>query len=143
MRRLIIIGLLFLATPCFSQKEITWETLTDVRFIDKYSEEVHAYYYYPLFGPSVKALEGKEVYLQGFFLAVDPDEGIYMLSRYPFSACFFCGKSGPESVVQLYLKNKPKFNMDEIVTLKGKFKLNQDDLYQCNYILDGAEPYDP
>ncbi len=144
MLRLLIIPLLFLATPGMSQIEITWKTLTDVRFTDKYSEEEEAYYYYPHFGPSVKALQGKEVFLTGYMLTIEPKMGIYILSRNPFAACFFCGKGGPESIVELKLKpGHSKFKMDQVVTIKGKFKLNQDDLYQCNYILEEAEAYKP
>ncbi|MCG8387171.1 MAG: DUF3299 domain-containing protein [Cytophagales bacterium] len=144
MLRLLIILLLFLATPGMSQIEITWKTLTDVRFTDKYSEEEEAYYYYPHFGSSVKALEGKEVFLTGYMLTIEPKMGIYILSRNPFAACFFCGKGGPESIVELKLKpGHSKFKMDQVVTIKGKFKLNQDDLYQCNYILEEAEAFKP
>ncbi len=144
MLRLLIIPLLFLATPGMSQIEITWKTLTDVRFTDKYSEEEEAYYYYPHFGSSVKALEGKEVFLTGYMLTIEPKMGIYILSRNPFAACFFCGKGGPESIVELKLKpGHSKFKMDQVVTIKGKFKLNQDDLYQCNYILEEAEAFKP
>ncbi len=144
MLRLLIIPLLFLATPGMSQIEITWKTLTDVRFSDKYSEEEEAYYYYPHFGPSVKALQGKEVFLTGYMLTIEPKMGIYILSRNPFAACFFCGKGGPESIVELKLKpGHSKFKMDQVVTIKGKFKLNQDDLYQCNYILEEAEAFKP
>ena len=89
MLRLMIILLPFLATPGMSQTEITWKTLTDVRFSDRYSEE-------------------------------------------------------EESIVELRLKaGHPKFRMDQVVTIKGRLKLNQDDVYQCNYIFEAAEPYQP
>ncbi len=143
-RSIIIIFLLFIATPCLSQSKITWQTLSKVQFTDKYSEEVEAYYYYPHFGNAVKAMDGKEVYLKGYMLLMDPEKGFYILSRNPFSACFFCGNSGPESIVELKLKpNHPKFKMDQVVTIKGKLKLNRDDVYQCSYILLEAEPYIP
>ena len=143
MFRLMIIPLLFIAVQGMSQTEITWQTLGDVRFTDKYSEEEEAYYYYPNFGSTVKALEGKEVYLKGYMLAIEPKKNIYILSRNPFAACFFCGNGGPESIVELKLKPGHKFKMDQVVTIKGTLKLNEDDVYQCNYILEDAEPYKP
>ena len=143
MHKLIIPLLFILSHQGFSQTEITWKTLDDVTFTDKYSEEVDAYYYYPKFGASVKELEGKEVFLKGFMLAIDPKKGIYILSRYPFASCFFCGNGGPESIVELKLKPKhPKFKMDQVVAIKGKLKLNKDDIYQCNYIFENAEVYE-
>ncbi|MTI21728.1 DUF3299 domain-containing protein [Fulvivirga sp. RKSG066] len=142
MHKLFVILLLFVWSSVGAQTEITWKTLTDVEFSDKFSPEEQAYYYFPHFGPSVKALEGKEVYIKGFMLAIDPKEGIYILSRNPFASCFFCGQSGPASIVELKLKpNHPKFKMDQIVTIKGILKLNSDDIYQCNYILQEAEVY--
>ena len=133
---------MFTSSPVLSQIKITWETLTDVKFTDKFNEEVNAYYYYPHFGDSVKALEGKEVYIKGFILAFDPKKEMYILSRNPFASCFFCGNGGPESIIELKLKpGYPKFKMDQIVTMKGLFKLNKDDIYQCNYILKDAEVF--
>ena len=144
MLRLVIILLLFITTPGMSQTKITWKTLEDVRFTDKYSEEEEAYYYYPHFGSSVKVLQGKEVFLKGYMLTIEPKEGIYVLSRNPFAACFFCGNGGPESLVELKLKpGHPKFRMDQVVTIKGRLKLNREDIYQCNYILEDAESYEP
>jgi len=142
MHKLITVLLFLISTPGLSQTEITWRTLADVRFTDKWSDEVEAHFYYPHFGPSVTALEGKEVFIKGFMLPIDPDEDIYILSQNPFASCFFCGSAGPESIIELKLKkNHPKFKMDQLVTIKGRLKLNQDDIYQCNYILEEAEIY--
>ena len=95
---------------------------------------------YPYFGQSVKNLSGVEVSLTGYILALDPDEGYYILSKGPFASCFFCGDGGPETIVELELKNKNQyFMMDEIATIKGVLKLNADDIYQCVYILQNAE----
>jgi len=134
--------LFVICTQGLSQTKITWNTLKDVRFTTKYSKEVDADYYYPHFGSSVKALVGKEVYLKGFMLAIAPKKGIYILSRNPYASCFFCGSGDPESIVELKLKpGYPKFKMDQEVTIQGKLKLNSEDLYQCNYILENAEVY--
>lgn len=133
-----------LSLPLKAQIKISWETLADVHFTDKYIEAEDAYYYYPHFGNSVKALEGKEVYLKGYMLPLAPKEGFFILSRNPYAACFFCGASGPESIVELQLKpGYPQFRMDQLVTIKGYLKLNQDDIYSCNYILEEAEVYKP
>ena len=124
----------------FSQVEISWETLADIEFSDMYVEEVDEYFLYPHFGPSVLELEGKTVILRGFMLAIDPQDNYYILSRGPFSSCFFCGVGGPETVVELKMKSeKDYFVMDEMVTMKGVLKLNADDIYQCNYIFEQAE----
>lgn len=125
-------------------EELTWRTLTDVDFKDVYIDELDAYYWKPEFGPSVKALEGRDVYLTGYMIPVDYDEDFYVLSRYPFANCFFCGGAGPESVVDLRFKGKTRrYETDERLTFKGRFALNANDVYQMNYILEGAEEYKP
>ncbi len=142
LKYLLISLILCVSHMAFSQTKITWETLNDVTFSDKYSKEVDAYFYYPDFGAYVLALEGKEVYLKGHMLMIDPEYGIHVLSKNPFASCFFCGSAGPESIVELRLKpGHPKFKNDQVVTMKGILRLNYADIYQCNYILEDAEVY--
>lgn len=140
MLRLLRCLLLLLPFICTAQQVISWETLSDVNFTDKYSEEEDAYYYYPHFGFSVRALNGKEVSIRGYMLVIDQQEGVYILSKNPFSACFFCGTGGPETIIELKLNTEHRrFKTDQVVTMQGKLKLNQDDIYQCNYILENAK----
>ncbi|MEL6533950.1 MAG: DUF3299 domain-containing protein [Bacteroidota bacterium] len=142
MRSLLVLCLFFITTQGWAQIEITWETLSDVRFSRKYFKEVGGYMYYPHFGRSVKELEGEEVYIKGYMLPIDPEGDLYVLSRSPFASCFFCGSSGPETIVELLLKpGHPDFEMDQVITMQGRLKLNQDDIDYCNYILEDAEMY--
>ena len=125
-------------------EKLTWEDLTDVDFKDVYVEELDAYYWKPIFGPSVKNLEGKKFYITGYVIPVDIDEDFYVLSRYPFANCFFCGGAGPETVVDLQFSNDPReYATDERLTFAGELKLNADDVYQMNYIIIGAHEFTP
>lgn len=128
-----------------SYAELTWRMLEDVEFKDVYVEELDAYYWKPTFGDIVNGLEGKEVHITGYMIPVDLDEDFYVLSRYPFANCFFCGGAGPESVIDLrFVGKSPRvYQTDERLTFAGKFRLNADDVYQMNYILDGAVEYTP
>ncbi|WP_339755867.1 DUF3299 domain-containing protein [Algoriphagus aquimarinus] len=142
LRSLLLILSFLVFANAFSQTKINWVTLSDVKFADKYSDEVEAYYYFPTFGSSVLALNNKDVIIKGYVLEIDRGNDVYILSANPFAACFFCGGAGPESIVELKLpKNHPRFSMDEVVTFKGKLKLNAVDIYQCNYILENAVVY--
>ena len=105
MNRLIIILFIFLTKLSFAQKEIDWSVLADIEFTDLYIEEVDEYFLYPHFGPSVRELAGKEVMIRGFVLAIDPTKNYYILSKGPFSSCFFCGVGGPETIVELEMKS--------------------------------------
>jgi hypothetical protein len=130
MFRLLFILLFFSSLEGTSQTEISWKDLEDVTFTDEYSEEEDAYFYFPKFGSSVKKLNGKEVHISGFMLTIKPRKGIYILSRDPMASCFFCGNGGPESVIELKLKpGHPKFQMDQIVTIRGKLILKNEDFY--------------
>jgi len=143
MRRISLFSLLLLLSfGTFSQTRITWETLSDVTFTDRYSKELDAYYYFPNFGPTVLDLNNKEVIIKGYLLEIDATNDIYVLSANPFAACFFCGGAGPESIIELKVpKDHPRFKMDEVLTFRGKLKLNAVDFYQCNYILENARVY--
>jgi hypothetical protein len=120
--------------------KVTWETLRDVTFKKKWYAAESIYMLHPTFGPSVQKLKDQQVTITGYILPMDLDANLYVLSAFPFSACFFCGGAGPETVMTLnFKKNGRKFKTDERLTLTGTLKLNADDIYQMNYILDGAE----
>ncbi|MEC9209844.1 MAG: DUF3299 domain-containing protein [Bacteroidota bacterium] len=140
MHKYFIFFLLFISKFSFSQIEITWKELEDVEFSDMYIDSVGESILWPHFGFNVRELDGKEVSLSGYILALDADKGYYVLSKGPFASCFFCGAGGPETVVELSLKSdKYSFYMDEFATIRGFLKLNADDLYRCVYILEDAE----
>ncbi len=121
------------------QEKISWEVLTDVKFAEKFNEELGSYINVPAFGPKVKALAGKEVEITGYMIPMDVKQNIYVLSANPFASCFFCGGGGPESVIDLKFAKVPRrYKTDEKITLRGKLKLNATDIYQLNYILEGA-----
>jgi hypothetical protein len=120
--------------------KITWETLRDVTFKKKWYAEESVYMLYPSFGPNITKLNSKEVLLTGYVLPIDMETNLYALSAFPFSACFFCGGAGPESVVGLkFKKTNRKFKTDERHTFKGTLRLNADNIYELNYILENVE----
>lgn len=138
---LIFFCTLFMVSTANAQKQITWDDLTDVEFVEKFVEAVDAYYLFPNFGPSLKSLTGKKVSISGFMLVLDTSGDFYVLSKGPFASCFFCGMAGPETIIEVQFKDKNhrRFKMDDKVTLVGTFKLNKDDIEHCNYILEMAE----
>jgi hypothetical protein len=143
MRNKIILAttiFLFFIGNIFSQNIITWELLKNVEFDEIWSEEFQAYYMVPKFSKSVKEMDGKEVQIRGFIIPVDIVQDYYVLSANPYSSCFFCGQAGPESVMEIQMIKKYEgLRMDQVITYKGTLKLNVDDIYQLNYILEDAE----
>lgn len=115
--------------------------LQDVTFEDVYNAERDEYYLKPIFGERVLALDDELIEISGYVIPVDITSGLYVLSAYPFSACYFCGGAGPESVVQMEFKEgtTDKFKTDDYLTFKGKFSLNSTNLEDLNYILRQVE----
>ncbi len=139
-RKTLMILLFSLSHQLLAQTSITWEMLGDVDFTAKYVKKFEADFLFPVFGQSVKALDGKEVEIAGYVIVIDRKSGIYILSRYPNASCFFCGVAGPETIIELKLKTPhSKLKMDQTGFFRGTLKLNSDDIYQCNYILLEAE----
>ena len=139
MHKCFIFFLLVVPIFGFSQIEITWQDLEDVEFSDMYIDSIGEYVLYPHFGFNVRELDGKQVALSGYILAIDPEKQYYVLSKGPFASCFFCGAGGPETIVELSLKSdKDSFFMDEFATIRGVLTLNADDIYRCVYILEDA-----
>ncbi|MBN8824335.1 MULTISPECIES: DUF3299 domain-containing protein [unclassified Spirosoma] len=119
---------------------VSWEQLRDVQFKKKWYPEEGVVMLYPHFGNSVKALSGKSIRIAGYVLPIDLERGIYVVSRFPMAACFFCGAAGPESIIALKFKRLPyKFKTDERRTFSGTLRLNADNIYELNYILEDAE----
>ena len=130
----------FFGISCFAQNIITWELLKNVEFDEIWSEEFEAYYMVPKFSNAVKALDGKEVQIRGFIIPVDIVQDYYVLSANPYSSCFFCGQAGPESVMEIeMIKKYEGLRMDQVITFNGTLRLNVDDIYQLNYILEDAQ----
>ena len=126
-------------TLCFSQKEITWNDLANVTYTEKYFKHYDGYFMYPEFSNDLHALEGEQVTLKGYFLSMDEEQHLYILSKGPMASCYFCGQGGPETAVELQFKNKEKFKTDDIVAITGTLKLNKDDVEHFNYILTNCK----
>jgi len=139
LRTLIFSVFLLSSIISMAQIELTWDQLADVQYDRKWSEELDAYFWFPEFEEEMKALEGTQVKITGYLIPFDETNGSYVLSAFPFAACFFCGNAGPESVVGLQLlKEGPKFQTDDFITFKGTLHLNDNNVYEMNYNLIDA-----
>jgi hypothetical protein len=144
-----LIPFVFISLSLFSysegkaqHKKVDWPLLAKVKWDEKYFKEYDETVFYPDFSKEVLALDSALIEIQGYVIPVDVESGYYVLSANPYASCFFCGNAGPESVMELQFPKSMKsvFKMDEIVTFKGRLKLNWDDLEHCNYILKNATP---
>jgi hypothetical protein len=119
---------------------INWEELTDVFYHLRYFSDLDMEILAPIFSQSVKALDGKEVIIEGYVIPFDEEEKLLSLSANPYAACFFCGRASPTSIISMYLKNERKrYKMDDFIKFKGKLELNYDNPNEFYYILRNAE----
>ena len=119
--------------------EIEWKLLMDIQYVLRYFEETDMEMYAPIFGHAQKALDGREVIIDGFVIPFDEDEEILSLSAYPYASCFFCGKASPASIISMYLKNKgQRYKVDDFKKFRGTLHLNIDDPNEFYYILRDA-----
>lgn len=115
-----------------------WETLLKLKFKESYNREVDAIVQEPLFTEPIKALNGKEVKVKGYVIPLETPQGMFMFSAYPMAQCFFCGGSGPESIIEVYPK-KPIPYEETSIEIKGVLRLNSTDPKKMSYILEKAE----
>jgi hypothetical protein len=137
----LIVGILVGFSNLFAQTKFdAWHEFAKTKFEPKYNEKIGEYLFHPTFSPEVKALEGKEITIEGFYVPFAPEDGDYIIiSKFPMSQCFFCGGGGPESIAEVTFKTTPsKFQVDDVITVKGKLKLNTDNIDHVNFILVDA-----
>lgn len=136
----LIVACLFFASAANSQGLDTWNIFARTKFEPRFDQDLGEYLFYPDFTEEVRKLEGKEITLEGFYVPFAPEGDDYIiLSKYPMSQCFFCGGGGPESVAEVnFVKDPGRFQVDDLITVKGKLKLNSDDLDHINFILTDA-----
>lgn len=119
------------------QDTLTWQILNNL----EYKEAKHEQYgtvYLPDFAAEITKYANKKVIIRGYIIPVD--KTTYALSKNVYAACFFCGKSGPETVMGISFKDNPgRLKMDSNALLTGYFRLNGTNVDDWMYSLDEAE----
>jgi len=138
LKRTLFIGLLLFASVITGYSQNVWRDLSDVTY--KIGQDEFGELYIPVFSQKIKSLEGKVVEADGFII---PFEGMFkpehiILSSLPLAECFFCGSGGPETVMEVMLKNPIKYTSKK-VKVRGKLTLNDRDPEKLMYILKDAE----
>lgn len=117
-----------------------WDVFARVKFSEKFFKELNEYYLVPFLDSRIRAYEGKQFTLKGHYLPMDVEgSNVIILSKHPYSMCFFCGGAGPESVAEVYFSSKrPRLKADQVITVKGRLVLNDTDTEHMNFILKEA-----
>lgn len=135
----ILILIFCLTAGSISAQEGSWKTLSKITFVKKYDELLGFKVDMPVFGDEVRKLDGKEITIKGYVIPVEgyKSHKEFVFSAYPYSMCFFCGGAGPETVMEVFSKEPIKYSADPII-IKGKLKLNSDDINRLMYALHDA-----
>ncbi len=118
---------------------LPWKYLLSLKMDSTYNQKLGMVVEVPLFNDTLKALEGKQVIVEGYYIPASETKNnqIVILSAYPFAQCFYCGKAGIESVIDvLSVKPLPRMKTDAKVRIQGRFKLNADNFDYLVFVLE-------
>ena len=124
--------------PVIAQEEqnyaAIWKTLSKITYKKEFDELMGFKIDKPVFSEPIKALEGKEITIKGYVIPIEgyKSHKEFVFSQFPYNMCFFCGGAGPETVMEVLALEPVKYTTDPIV-LKGKLKLNSEDINRLMY----------
>ena len=139
----IFLGIIFLSTSLFAQnstKDNIWSTLALLEFEQKDDKG-----YFDSEGnilPLIEAFEGKEIVVKGYVIPLSGKkaQSHFMFSAYPYESCFFCGKAGPETIMEVFVKDDKKINFSEKkMAIKGTFHFTSRNSNEVMFTLKNAE----
>lgn len=140
MRLYLTLFLVLYASNVRSQAYVDWSDFANgISFQEFSSDDSFPGFTNATFSDRLSDLEGKEVIITGYFLVLDGNQSIYMLSKNPLASCFFCGNGGPETVAGLQFLEQPAFNTDDLLSVKGILRLNRNNPNQYYYRIENAE----
>ncbi len=94
----------------------------------------------PNIHPAAKKLNGEQVQLEGFIIPLKgkKNQSHFMFSAFPINMCYFCGRAGPESVIEVFMEDGNTLPFTEKkIWLQGTLQINENDpqsnLYTLNY----------
>jgi len=86
MKHLIVLIILssMITISAAQTKTDSWALFAKTKFDPKYYEKIQEYLFYPTFSPDLKALEGKEITIEGYYVPFAPEDGKYIIiSKFP------------------------------------------------------------
>jgi hypothetical protein len=117
---------------------VIWPKLYDIKYVT--ANDGQGEYDKPVFSTAAKSLDGKVITVPGYIVPFETGmkSSHFMLSSLPLSTCFFCGGAGPETVVEIFMKDEIAYS-DKPVEITGRLKLNASDPEKMIYILLNSE----
>jgi hypothetical protein len=122
-----------------SQEKYVWKTLGKITYKKKYDEIMGFKVDVPVFSKPILDLNDKEITIKGYIIPVEgyKSHTEFIFSAFPYNMCFFCGGAGPETVMEVQAIEGVEYTADQVV-LRGKLKLNDEDINSLMYLLEDA-----
>lgn len=138
---LIIMSVILSTSSIYAQTKDMWMTLGMVTFKTTYNPDLLMETKIPKVSSAVEKLDGKEIEVEGYIIPLtgQVSQSHFMLSKFPQSTCFFCGKAGPETAMQVFMRDNKKVKITERkVKVKGTLYVNPQDASSLLYTLENA-----
>ncbi len=144
MRKIVFGVLLFvILVPLFSvaqNENNIWATLALLEFekrdeLGNFDEDGNII-------PLIEAFEEKEITVKGYVIPLSGKkaQSHFMFSAYPYESCFFCGKAGPETIMEVFVKDDKKIDFSENkMAIKGIFYFTSRNSNNVMFTLKNAE----
>ncbi len=139
MKIILIVWLLWWGDPASDRLLEGWDLLSDVEVVRVYDKFLEQEVEKPEFSAALLSRDSTEIELQGFVIPLNEGgaSDYFVLSRFPYQSCFFCGNAGPETVVEVYA-NEQLTLRDQRVRVHGTLLLNADDPLHLYYIMKNS-----
>ncbi len=124
-----------------AQSKDIWMTLGMVTFTTTYNPDLLMETKVPKLSTAVEKIDGREIEIEGYIIPLTGQvtQSHFMLSKFPQSTCFFCGKAGPETAMQVFMRDNKKVKITERkVKVKGTLYINPKDASSLLYTLENA-----
>jgi hypothetical protein len=141
-RFIYLIGLLFVVTFTAQAQTNAWGSLMLTTTTQEFDPTLGMEVDIPNIHPAAKQLAGSEIELEGFILPLEGKkaQSHFMFSTFPINMCYFCGRAGPESVIEVFMKNGTTVPFtDNKIWLKGVLRINEGNPQSNIYTLEHAE----
>lgn len=120
------------------QHKATWNLFQNAIYEDAYIEAYDSYASLLVCNDEMNALKNQALTITGYYIPVEED--VFIISRFPNATCFFCGAAGMESVMEVRMNTSLPFTpiTDDLMTFKGKLKVNCTEWEYVSFILEDA-----
>jgi len=129
------------AQPVIAQTNSSWSVLSLVTYEKQYNESLGMEIEVPKVNPMVMKMSGQEIKITGYIIPLEGkiEQSHFVFSAFPMSSCFFCGKAGPETAMEVDMGNKQKVKYsDDKITLRGILRVRKSDGMTLMYKLEEA-----